>query len=442
MTSHQPNAQRQQMLQRPQRRHRRAHRVHRLAQAAMLLCAALATSAARAQVAADPGAAAGNRPLVQAASNGVPVVNIAQPNTAGVSHNRYGSFNVGAAGVVLNNSLLSASGATPPAATAPTSPVTPPPTLPREPGCGTVQVCNLLGIGTKARVDSIYGAASVVAPSVLVGGIAANPQLGGSSARLIVNEVVGGSASSLAGRIEVFGQAADVVIANPWGLTCNGCGFIGVQRASLVSGTPLWNGTALGGFSVSGGYVGIGAAGLAGPTLSSLDLIGGALTVHGPVMLDAAGSSVHALAGANRVDWTTLATTPQARSGVVPSTAVQVGSAGGLYADQIFVLSNEQGVGVSLAGTLQARNGALTLDANGHLRLAAIATAANGSLVASSNGTLGRQRRHAASQPAGAAAGWDRTQPHRHPRLGGRSDAGRRVGLRRQRQWTAGQGTA
>jgi filamentous hemagglutinin len=208
--------------------------------------------------------------------------------------------------------------------------------------------------------------------------MAANPQLGGIQARLIVNEVVGGTPSNLQGRIELFGAPADLVIANPWGLTCNGCGFIGVQRASLVSGTPTWAGAALGGFSVSGGQVNVGAAGLQGATLNSLDLIGGSINLQGAVRLDAAGSAVYALAGPNTVNWSTLATTPQARSDARPAAAVQIGSAGGLYAGQIFVLSNEQGVGVNLAGTLQARTGGLTLDANGQLRLAGTATAASG----------------------------------------------------------------
>lgn len=42
-----------------------------------------------------------------------------------------------------------------------------------------------------------------------------NPNLGAGSARVIVNQVVGGNASQLLGYTEVAGQRAEVVIANP-----------------------------------------------------------------------------------------------------------------------------------------------------------------------------------------------------------------------------------
>ena len=105
------------------------------------------------------------------AQNGVPLVNIATPNGKGVSHNQFEQFNVNPQGLILNNSASA-------------------------------------GV------------------SVLGGAIAGNTNLLGGTARLILNEVTGASRSTLNGATEVFGDRAEYILANPNGITCNGCGFI------------------------------------------------------------------------------------------------------------------------------------------------------------------------------------------------------------------------
>ena len=128
---------------------------------------------------ADPTAALAFRPTLVQAGNGVPVVNITAPNAAGLSLNRYQSFNVDSQGVILNNSLSGGSA--------------------------------LLGSGVAAN------------PNLVNTGNGQN----GRSAQTIVNEVSqSGPPSLLAGTIEVFGAPASVIIANPNGITCNGCGVL------------------------------------------------------------------------------------------------------------------------------------------------------------------------------------------------------------------------
>ena len=62
---------------------------------------------------------------------------------------------------------------------------------------------------------------------------------GHPGASLIIIDVVGSSRSNLEGLTEVFGRSADVVIANPNGITCRGCGFINTPRVTLGAGSAV-----------------------------------------------------------------------------------------------------------------------------------------------------------------------------------------------------------
>lgn len=181
------------------------------------------------------GALAGAVPDVGAPSNqqatvntqaGVEVVGIVPPTPDGISHNKWQQFNVPAAGMVLNNAT-----------------------------------------GTAA--------------SQLVGSVSANPRLNGTSASVILNEVTSNNPSSLLGPLEVAGQAARVIIANPNGITCNGCGFINTPHVQLTTGRPVFDGDQLL-FQVNGGAIDIAAPGLT-QLASRLDLIGQNLKVQGAI---------------------------------------------------------------------------------------------------------------------------------------------------------------
>ncbi|MEY1272618.1 two-partner secretion domain-containing protein [Proteus mirabilis] len=59
------------------------------------------------------------------------------------------------------------------------------------------------------------------------------------AAELIINEVVDGVTSFLAGNIAVAGNAAHVVIANPNGIECQSCSFSNTLSETLVTGKPV-----------------------------------------------------------------------------------------------------------------------------------------------------------------------------------------------------------
>ena len=314
---------------------------HRLAVATLLVLGALtpwAQQLAQAQaVVPSATAPSGKKSLIDSASNGVPIVNIAPPSTGGVSHNLFTSFNTNANGVIVNN--RSSAGA-----------------------------------------------------SLLGGTISGNPQLGPTAARLVLAEVNSTNASSLLGRLEIAGTGAEFVLANPNGITCNGCGFINTSRAVLASGVPDWlggvSGGTLNGYSITGGSVQVGAAGMNVAGLADVSLLGGQISITGRIDDGGTGStSVFAIAGANRVDHLTLQTSPLARSNALPINAVDVASVGSINANQIYLVTTEAATGLQHAGTATARAGGITLDAAGNLSVTGtLRTSAGGAIVAAAQG--------------------------------------------------------
>ncbi|WP_323066148.1 filamentous hemagglutinin N-terminal domain-containing protein [Aeromonas jandaei] len=274
------------------------------------LCALLALQPAHPAFAEGIAVATGNTTLNQA-GNGVPIVDIATPNGAGLSHNLYQDFNVGQAGVILNNAT---------------------------------------GQLTQTQLGGL---------------IQNNPHLNGQAANLIINEVVGANPSQLQGYLEVAGQQAGVVVANPNGLTCDGCGFINTPNVTLSTGKPVLDAQGqLQALDVKQGTLTVGGKGLDATRQASVDLVARAVQLNGALH----GQTVNVVAGANKVDRQTGEIVAQAGNGPAPEVAIDTAALGGMYAGKIRLVSTEQGVGVNLANVV-AKQGDLTLDANGRVRL-------------------------------------------------------------------------
>ncbi|MEN7530765.1 hemagglutinin repeat-containing protein [Cupriavidus sp. DL-D2] len=279
---------------------------------------------ASAQIVGDPNAGA-NRPGVIQTANGLPQVNITRPSGAGVSVNQYSQFDVNRPGAILNNS-------------------------------------------------------PVITNTQQAGYINGNPNLlPGGAARIIVNQVNSTSPSQLRGYLEVAGQRADVVIANPNGLLVDGAGFINTSRVTLTTGTPIYGGSgSLDAFRVSGGQISVEGAGLNAASVDQVDLIARAVKANAALY----ANRLNVVAGANQVDYGTLATSAIAPSGAASAVGIDVSELGGMYANKILLASTELGVGVSNRGVLAAQAGDLTLTAQGKLVLAG-QTSATGNLAIS-----------------------------------------------------------
>ncbi|EIB9464762.1 VENN motif pre-toxin domain-containing protein [Escherichia coli] len=245
------------------------------------------------------------------AANGVPVVNIATPNGAGISHNRFTDYNVGKEGLILNN------------------------------------------------------ATGKLNPTQLGGLIQNNPNLkAGGEAKGIINEVTGGNRSLLQGYTEVAGKAANVMVANPYGITCDGCGFINTPHATLTTGKPVMNADgSLQALEVTEGSITINGAGLDGTRSDAVSIIARATEVNAALH----AKDLTVTAGANRITADGRVSALKGE-GDVPKVAVDTGALGGMYARRIHLTSTESGVGVNL-GNLYAREGDIILNSAGKLGL-------------------------------------------------------------------------
>ncbi len=250
------------------------------------------TLGARAQIA--PGGA--NAPGVIQTQNGLDQVNINRPSGAGVSVNTYNRFDVQQRGALLNNS-------------------------------------------------------PAIVQSQQAGMINGTPNFApGQSARIIVNQVNGAGPSQLNGHLEVAGNRAEVVIANPSGIAVNGGGFINTSRAVLTTGTPNYAADdSLSGFNVSGGNIAVSGVGLNASNAHQVDLLSRAVQANAAIY----AKNLNVVTGANRVDHDTLATTPIAGDGPAQDVSIDVSHLGGMYANR---MAAGKGLRVTGSDVIAARN--------------------------------------------------------------------------------------
>jgi filamentous hemagglutinin len=277
----------------------------------------------------DQAAPARNRANLDAAQNGVPVVNIARPNGGGLSHNKFSDFNVDSRGVIINNSV--------------------------RPGV-----------------------------SQLGGALTPNANLGGRSASAILNEVTGTGRTRLDGYTEIFGARADYILANPNGISINGGGFINTPRVTLSTGRPRFEADALTGLDVAGGDILVEGQGVNADNVDAFTLVTRAARINA----DIHARRLDIVTGQNRYGVADGSVTPLAPDGSpAPAVSIDSSALGGMYAGRIRLVGTEKGVGVNLEGLTRATED-LFLQADGDISVRGKASADRSLRAASESGSV------------------------------------------------------
>ncbi len=241
-----------------------------------------------AQIVAAPHVQGIAAPTVLQTASGLPLVDIVTPSAAGVSRNQFQQFDIHAQGAILNN-------------------------------------------GRTASLTQTGG------------WVAANPWLATGAAKVILNEIRSSNPSALNGTLEIAGSKAELIIANPAGITCNGCGFINASRLQLATGTPQLDDGRVSGFTIGDGSISIDGKGMNASQVDYTTLISRAVSINAKLWANQLTLRLGQAAADNN-----------SPSVMPPSFALDVAQLGGMYAGKIWLIGNEHGVGVRNAGTVAA----------------------------------------------------------------------------------------
>ena len=230
------------------------------------------------------------------ARNGVPVVNIANPNAQGLSHNKYTNYNVSKEGLILNNSM-----------------------------------------DTTVKTE-------------LGGYIFGNRNLK-SNAKVILNEVTSTQRTNLNGYTEVAGKRADLVVANPNGITVNGAGFINTSNVTLTTGKPNIINGLINSYDIKGGDIAVEGKGADFTQSSSATLYTQVLKLNAKIY-------------ANKLDIKLGSSTPNTNTLLLDASAL-----GGMYANAINLVGTNKGLGVNLPPEVVASSGDISITNDGMIKL-------------------------------------------------------------------------
>lgn len=304
-------------------------------------------------------------PSIDKAPNDIEIINITSPNQLGISNNHYLDFNVKEVGAIINNS---------------NNPIT---------------------------------------PTELGGLISSNPNLGDKQASLILNQVTSTHPSKLLGPLEIAGKQAELLIANPNGISCEACSFANATSVSLTTGfipsssllelekiskqsinSPLSSASSLEKeltynlqFRVNKGHINIDS--LNSSNIPSLNILSKSLSISHNLY----AKNLNIILGSNTITldqkgalllWQPLRDKNSNQKGN-PKLALDVAYIGGVYANSIYLVASDEDSSIRNSGTLatfasnEKGDGGFIIDTRGHLIVSAPNSKGLSSDIASSS---------------------------------------------------------
>mgnify|MGYP003386161608 CR=1 FL=1 len=284
-------------------------------------------------------AAAANLPInpdgttnthIDAAANGVPIVNIAAANSGGLSHNKFTDYNVNQQGLILNNATGNVNGVV------------------------RTQIGGLITDNVNLKHS---GAASI-----------------------ILNEVTSNRVTRLNGYTEIAGKRADLIIANPNGISMSGAGFINTARLTAVVGSSDQHNPHPENLSFSlsqdshieSGFLPkltISGTGVDLKTVDSTDLVASLMNIVAPIYAE--NNEVNLRAGDKAFNYnskivTSDNTTPG--SGTPEELAIDASALAKIQAGKIYIIATKEGFGIKFSGDLLASRAGIEIDAAGNIQ--------------------------------------------------------------------------
>src|SRR3989338_208316 len=281
-----------------------------------------------------------NTQIVKTAS-AIDQINIAAPNSNGLSRNAFVDYNVNQSGQIINN--FSGEGA-------------------------------IAGSGLGAVTQTQIG-----------GLVTTNPNLSSSgSALVILNEVTSNNVSKLLGYVEIAGTKADLILANPNGIACAGCGFINSSRLLMVAGKSEFDADGNLGFLVGSQksavtlpvpLITIEGLGLDVERVSAADIVAAGIRIISNIY-GGNDTSLTLKTGEGNYDYKSRELNPNQTTGHNTTGylfAIDASSLTKIQSGQIFLIATKEGLGVNMAGEILANN-EIKIDVSGDIYYAKIAS--------------------------------------------------------------------